>query len=110
VAILRGSPPHPVVTGLWAEPMTAPGPSPTDLPESAGPGLPPNQVRVAAVEACAWIGEPLSARLLREVLLPFADLNTVAYHLIRLADAGVLIDRPSDEPEGPAEHFYALAR
>jgi hypothetical protein len=65
---------------------------------------------VATLEACAWIGEPLSARLLSEVLGPLADFPTVAYHLIRLADAGVLVDRPTEAPEGSAEHFYSLAR
>jgi hypothetical protein len=90
--------------------MTAPGPPPTDRPDSSGPALPPNRVRVATVEACTWIGEPLSARLLDEVLGPLADLPTVAYHLIRLADAGVLVDRPCESPEGSVEHFYALTR
>jgi hypothetical protein len=90
--------------------MNAPGPPSADRPGSSGPDLPPNPVRVATVEACAWIGEPLSARLLHEVLGPAADFPTVAYHLVRLADAGVLVNPPSDESEGSAEHFYTLAR
>jgi hypothetical protein len=65
--------------------------------------LPPNRVRVATVEACAWIGEPLSALLPYEVLGPLADFPTVAYHLIRLSDGGILVERPHEAPQGPAE-------
>ncbi len=38
-----------------------------------------------------------------------ADLPTVAYHVVRLVDAGVLAEQLGAVPEGPPEHFYRLA-
>jgi hypothetical protein len=85
---------------------------PTPCPGQPQPSkrvLPAHPLRTAAVEACARIGEPLSARLICEVLGCPADFPTVAYHVVRLADAGVFAAQPGAAPEGPTEHFYRLA-
>jgi hypothetical protein len=66
-------------------------------------------VKIAAVEAFAWTREPLSALLVYEVLGRDWPFGTVAYHVRRLAEAGVLVERYSEPRRGAREHFYALA-
>jgi hypothetical protein len=86
-------------------------------PPTPGPGqpqpskrvLPVRPPRTAAVEAGARVGEPLSALLLYDVLGRRADFPTVAHHLVRFADEGVLVGRQGWAPGGPVEHLYLLA-
>lgn len=67
-------------------------------------------VQIAVVEAHLWIGEPMSATDVFEVLGREWPFGTVAYHVRRLARAGVLL-RLHGEPVGRTdEHFYGLAR
>jgi hypothetical protein len=67
-------------------------------------------VQVAAVEAFGWIGEPISTRLLYEVLNRAWPLGTIGYHVRRLARTGVLEERYREPVRGVTEHFYGLAR
>jgi hypothetical protein len=65
-------------------------------------------VQIGMVEAFAWIDDPMSATLLFEVFGRTVRLGTIAYHLRRLADAGVLVWRYDEPRRGTHEHFYAL--
>lgn len=82
-------------------------PQPPDPPWSTALFSLIHPVRVAVVEAFLRIDRPMSALLLQQVLGSF-DLETVAYHLHRLAEAGVLVEHPI-EPRGPTERFFVLA-
>jgi hypothetical protein len=62
--------------------------------------------RCAAFEALAWIGEPTSALCLFELLGRDADFPSVAYHVGRLADAGLLAERRALTPDGALEPGY----
>lgn len=66
--------------------------------------------QIAVVEAHAWIGEPMSAHLLHQVLDGSWPLGTIAYHVRRLASKGVLVERYRQPVRGVIEHFYGLAR
>lgn len=66
-------------------------------------------LQVAAVEAYAWIDEPLSAHLLYEVTGRAWPLGTVGYHVRRLAERGVLVELYREPVRGAVEHFYGLA-
>jgi hypothetical protein len=66
-------------------------------------------VKVASVEAFLWTGEPMSALAVYESLARNWSLGTVAYHVRRLAEAGVLVDRFIEPRRGAHERFYALA-
>jgi hypothetical protein len=66
-------------------------------------------VQIAALEAFLWIEEPMSALLMHHVLGYAWEFGTVAYHVRRLAGAGVLVERYSEPRRGVSEHFYALA-
>jgi hypothetical protein len=65
--------------------------------------------QIAMVEAFEWIEEPMSATILYQVLGRTFVLGTIAYHVRRLADAGVLTLRYSEPRGGTREHFYGLA-
>jgi hypothetical protein len=65
--------------------------------------------QIAAVEAHAWIGEPMSANLLHHVLGGPWTFGTVAYHVRRLAEKGVLEERYRQPVRGAVERFYGLA-
>jgi len=67
-------------------------------------------VQIAVVEALGWTGEPMSSRLLFEVLGGAWPLGTVGYHVHRLALTGVLEERYREPVRGVTEHFYGLAR
>jgi hypothetical protein len=67
-------------------------------------------VQIAAVEAFAWIEEPLSSVLLYELLDRTWPFTNVAYHVRRLALNGVLEERFSEPRRGASEHFYELVR
>jgi hypothetical protein len=66
--------------------------------------------QIAAVEAHAWIGEPMSANLLHHVLGGKWSFGTVAYHVRRLAEKGVLEERYRQPVRGTIERFWVLAR
>jgi len=58
-------------------------------------------VRVAIIEALAWIGEPLSPSELVDVFDQQWVLSVVSYHVRVLAQAGVL-----EEVRGSRQTFY----
>ena len=66
-------------------------------------------VQVAAVEAFLFIGEPMSALVVYEVLDRSSSFGTVAYHVRRLAERGVLVERSVVPVRGAHEHFFVLA-
>lgn len=66
-------------------------------------------LQVAAVEAYEWIGEPMSAHLLHDVLGGAWSPGTVGYHVRRLAATGVLVERYTEPVRGAVAHFYVLA-
>jgi predicted transcriptional regulator len=66
-------------------------------------------VKVAAVEAFLWTGEPMSALAVHESLARTWSFGTVAYHVRRLAETGVLVERFVEPRSGAYERFYALA-
>jgi hypothetical protein len=86
----------------------------------AGPGAPPawepaffsliHPLKVASVEAFRFIGEPMSALLVYEVLGRPASFGTVAYHVRRLAEVGVLVELHVEPVRGAHERFFGLAR
>ncbi len=61
------------------------------------------------LEAHLWIDAPLSARLLVEVFDGAVPLNNLAYHVRKLAQAGVLQEEFTVPRRGAIEHFYRLA-
>jgi hypothetical protein len=65
--------------------------------------------QIAAVEAHAWIGEPMSAHLLHLALAGPWPFGTVAYHVRRLAEKGVLEERYRRPVRGTIERFWMLA-
>jgi hypothetical protein len=66
--------------------------------------------QVAAVEAFGWIGEPMSSRVLYEVLDRAWPHGTVGYHVRHLAAGGVLEELYREPVRGVREHFYGLVR
>jgi hypothetical protein len=66
-------------------------------------------VKVAAVEAFLWTGEPMSALAVYESLARKWSLGAVVYHVRRLAESGVLVERFIEPRSGAYEHFYGLA-
>ncbi len=65
-----------------------------------------NATRCAAFEALAWVGEPTSALCLFELLGRDPDFPSVAYHVRRLAEAGLVAERPATAPGGSLELRY----
>jgi hypothetical protein len=65
--------------------------------------------KIAAVEAFAWIGEPMSALVVYEVLGRDWPFGTVAYHLRRLEESGVLRDHYVEPRRGAHERYFVLA-
>jgi hypothetical protein len=66
-------------------------------------------VKVAAVEAFLWTGEPMSALAIYESLARRWSFGTVAYHVRRLAETAVLVERFVERRSGAYERFYVLA-
>ena len=64
--------------------------------------------KVAIIEAIRWIGEPLSARDLREVFDNRHNLSLVAYHLRTLADTNMVVVACERKVRGATQRFYAL--
>jgi hypothetical protein len=65
--------------------------------------------KVAAVEAFLWTGEPMSALAVYKSLARDWPLATVGYHVRRLAEVGVLVERFVEPRSGAYERFYTLA-
>jgi DNA-binding transcriptional ArsR family regulator len=65
--------------------------------------------KVAIVEALERTGEPMSAVALYYVLDGEWSFGTVAYHVRRLAERGVLEERFQGRVRGATEHFFGLA-
>lgn len=64
-------------------------------------------VKVAIIEAVAWIGRPLSPSLMEEVFaIPELYLSLVSYHAKGLADMGVLEIVAARPARGAMERFY----
>jgi hypothetical protein len=66
-------------------------------------------VQIATIEAFEWVGEPISAFGIYQLLDRTWPLPTVRYHVRRLADQGVLEVRYSEPRRGSAERYYGLA-
>ncbi|MEX2107874.1 MAG: hypothetical protein WD827_03175 [Solirubrobacterales bacterium] len=65
--------------------------------------------QLAVVEAMLWIDAPLSPTQLVRVFDGEIQLPSVAYHVGRLADFGVLKRTGTRQVRGAVEHFYRLA-
>jgi DNA-binding transcriptional ArsR family regulator len=65
-------------------------------------------MRVQIVEALVWIGAPLSASDLRQLLGERLTLRCLSYHLNRLVEAGA-IEKVSERPvRGTLERLYSI--
>ena len=65
--------------------------------------------QIATVEAFTFIGEPMSALLIYEVLDHTFPSANVACHVRRLTDVGVPVERYVEPRRGAHERFYLLA-
>lgn len=65
-------------------------------------------LKVAIIEALCWIGEPLSAKELDEVLEGEWGLSLVAYHLRQLAKLEAVEPVRQRAVRGALQTFYAL--
>ncbi|HEU4678687.1 MAG TPA: helix-turn-helix domain-containing protein [Terrimicrobiaceae bacterium] len=64
--------------------------------------------KVAILEAFTWIGEPLSPKLIDEVLDRKLGVSLVAYHMRKLADSGLLDQTHQSLSNGPLQTFYRV--
>jgi hypothetical protein len=65
--------------------------------------------QLAIIEAVRWIERPLSPVQLVRVFDHEIALTSVAYHVGRLADLGVLTPSGTRQVRGATEHFFRLA-
>jgi hypothetical protein len=65
--------------------------------------------QLAVIEAMRWIDRPLSPAQLVRVFDSGMQLPSVAYHVSRLADLGVLKPAGTRKVRGAVEHFFRLA-
>lgn len=65
--------------------------------------------QLAVIEAMLWIDRPLSSAELVRVFDGEVVLSSVAYHVRRLADLGVLELTSTRQVRGAIEHFFRLA-
>ncbi len=63
-------------------------------------------LKVAIVEALLWIGVPISASELTEVFEGEFSLSLIAYHVKKLAEAGVLAQVQQRQVRGATQRFY----
>lgn len=63
-------------------------------------------MKVVVVEALHYIGQPLSATDLSKMFDEEVSLANIAYHVKRLAGAGILIKVGEREVRGSMEKFY----
>ncbi len=66
-------------------------------------------LKVAMIEALAWIEVPLSAKELDLVLDEEYGLSLVSYHMRKLADVGAVEKVEQRAVRGALQTFYALA-
>lgn len=66
-------------------------------------------LKVAIIEALLWIGEPLSAKELDEVLDREWGLSLVAYHLRQLTKLEAIEPVRQQAVRGALQTFYALS-
>jgi DNA-binding transcriptional ArsR family regulator len=67
-------------------------------------------LKVSIVEALRWIGEPLSATDLTKVIEDEKyGLSHVSYHMVRLAETGVIEVVRARPVRGSLEKFYFFA-
>lgn len=64
--------------------------------------------QLAVIEAMLWIDRPLSSAELVRVFDGEIVLSSVAYHVRRLADLGVLKQTSTRQVRGAIEHFFCL--
>jgi len=64
--------------------------------------------KVAIIEALAWIGEPLSPKLIDELLDEELGVPLVAYHVRKLFDSGLVEQAHQGPPNGTLQTFYRL--
>ncbi|HWB70077.1 MAG TPA: hypothetical protein VG518_08880 [Solirubrobacterales bacterium] len=65
--------------------------------------------QLAVVEAMSWIDVPLSPAQLVRVFDGEMQLPSVAYHVSRLINLGVLERTGTRQVRGAVEHFFRLA-
>ena len=63
-------------------------------------------LKVAIVEALTWIDTPMSPTELNRVLYQQSDLSLVAYHVRKLAEAGVITIVGQRPVRGALQTFY----
>lgn len=68
-------------------------------------------MKVAAIEALLYIGQPLSATDLTKLFDdPELSVSRISYHLNSLARQGVLIRTHERQVRGAVERFYSCAK
>lgn len=65
--------------------------------------------QLAVIEAMLWIGRPLSSAELVRVFDEEIVLSSVAYHVRRLSQLGVLEQTGTRQVRGAIEHYFQLA-
>ena len=65
--------------------------------------------QLAVIEAMLWIDRPLSSAELVRIFDGEIVLSSVAYHVRRLADLGVLEQTGTRQVRGAIEHYFRLA-
>jgi hypothetical protein len=65
-------------------------------------------LKVALVEAFAWVDQPLSPALVVHLFDGQFSINNIAYHVRCLAQAGVIHQVGSIPRRGATEHLYGL--
>jgi hypothetical protein len=65
--------------------------------------------QLAVIEAMLWIDRPLSSAELVRVFDGEVVLSSVAYHVRRLSELGVLELTGTRQVRGAIEHFFRLA-
>jgi hypothetical protein len=63
-------------------------------------------LKVAIIEALAWIGEPLSPSELKEVFERQFSISLIAYHVNKLADTGAIRAVKTRQVRGARQTFY----
>lgn len=64
-------------------------------------------LKIAAIEALRWVGEPLSASEIAKLIdAEKVTVSHVSYHLVKLAEAGALEVVRTRQVRGATEKFY----
>lgn len=80
------------------------GPYPFDWVRLVSSAIHP--VKLEIVEALAWIGQPLSAKLLDRIFAGSYSLSLISYHLKKLAELGAVEEVDTRQARGATEHFF----